>query len=51
VSNAVVEGRFLLRACIVNFRTSREDLEALRDLTVEVGRELAHARMADAPDR
>ena len=51
VSNAVVNGRFLLRACIVNFRTSREDLEALRDLTVEMGRELAHRGIADAPDR
>ena len=31
VSNAVVDGRFVLRACIVNFRTERPDLEALVD--------------------
>ncbi len=41
VSNAIVDGRFVLRACIVNFRTSRADLEALRDLTVEIGRALS----------
>jgi len=41
LSNAVVGGRFVLRACIVNFRTSRQDLEALRDLTVEIGRDVA----------
>lgn len=41
VSNAVVSDRFVLRACIVNFRTSHADLEALRDLTVEIGRSLS----------
>ena len=41
VSNAIVDGRFVLRACIVNFRTSRADLEALRDTTVEIGRALS----------
>jgi len=29
VSNAVLKGRMLLRACIVNFRTTAADLEAL----------------------
>jgi glutamate/tyrosine decarboxylase-like PLP-dependent enzyme len=48
VSNAVVDGRFVLRACIVNFRTSRADLEALRDVTVEMGRALSHASGAPA---
>lgn len=40
-SNAIVDGRFVLRACIVNFRTEAEDLEALVDLAVEAGDELA----------
>ena len=31
VSNAVIDGRYLLRACIVNFRTTREDIDALLD--------------------
>ena len=29
VSNAVVGGRYLLRACIVNFNTDRADVDAL----------------------
>ena len=29
LSNAVIDGKFALRACIVNFRTSEEDIEAL----------------------
>jgi glutamate/tyrosine decarboxylase-like PLP-dependent enzyme len=40
VSNAVIGGRYLLRACIVNFRTSREDVEALPGILVRVGREV-----------
>jgi aromatic-L-amino-acid decarboxylase len=43
VSNAVVDGRFLLRACIVNFRTDRDDLEGLVDAVVDLGRELTAA--------
>lgn len=39
LSNAVVDGRFVLRACIVNFRTSLEDVEALPGLVVRFGRE------------
>ena len=40
VSNAMVDGRFLLRSCIVNFRTSQPDLQELVDAVVEIGREL-----------
>jgi aromatic-L-amino-acid/L-tryptophan decarboxylase len=40
VSNAMVEGRFLLRACIVNFRTTEEDLRELVSAVVEIGRNL-----------
>lgn len=32
LSNAVIGGKFALRACIVNFRTSEEDIEALPGL-------------------
>jgi aromatic-L-amino-acid/L-tryptophan decarboxylase len=32
VSNATVDGRFALRACIVNFRTTAEDVEVLLEL-------------------
>jgi aromatic-L-amino-acid/L-tryptophan decarboxylase len=40
VSNAVVGGRMLLRACIVNFRTTRADVEALVATVKRNGREL-----------
>ena len=40
LSNAVVRGTFLLRACIVNFRTSLEDIEALPVLVTRIGREV-----------
>jgi glutamate/tyrosine decarboxylase-like PLP-dependent enzyme len=39
LSNAVVGGRFALRACIVNFRTTAADLDALLTLLVRLGRE------------
>jgi aromatic-L-amino-acid/L-tryptophan decarboxylase len=40
-SNAFVDGRFVLRACIVNFRSEAEHIEALVDLAVRIGDELA----------
>ena len=40
LSNAVVEGRFLLRACVVNFRTSLEDIEALPAIVSRIGKEV-----------
>jgi glutamate/tyrosine decarboxylase-like PLP-dependent enzyme len=39
LSNALVGGRFALRACIVNFRTSLADIEALPVLLSRLGRE------------
>jgi glutamate/tyrosine decarboxylase-like PLP-dependent enzyme len=40
VSNAVLDGRFVLRACIVNFRTTLDDVEALPEIVVRLGREV-----------
>jgi glutamate/tyrosine decarboxylase-like PLP-dependent enzyme len=40
VSNAVVNGKYALRACIVNFNTTAEDVEALPRIVTEVGREV-----------
>lgn len=49
LSNAVINGKFALRACIVNFRTSLADVEALLPIVVRMGREVdAQLRMADA---
>ncbi|MCI0615450.1 aspartate aminotransferase family protein [bacterium] len=40
VSNAVIDGRFVMHACIVNFRTSIEDVKALPDLVIRLGKEV-----------
>lgn len=40
VSNAVIDGKYLLRACIVNFRTTLSDIEALPEIVLRCGREL-----------
>lgn len=39
-SNAVLHGRFVLRICIVNFRTEATDLDALLDIARELGGQL-----------
>ena len=38
VSNALVGGRYVLRACIVNFHTSQADVEALPGIVARIGR-------------
>ena len=40
-SNAVLDGRFCLRACIVNFRTEAEHLELLLEAAAEHGERLS----------
>src|SRR5437588_10961813 len=40
VSNAHIGDRYLLRACIVNFRTTLADVELLPGLIVELGQKL-----------
>jgi glutamate/tyrosine decarboxylase-like PLP-dependent enzyme len=40
VSHAVVNGRFVLRACIVNFHTTQGDVEATVELAARLGREI-----------
>jgi glutamate/tyrosine decarboxylase-like PLP-dependent enzyme len=42
-SNAVLDGKFVLRACIVNFRTEVEDIDALVEQAADQGARL-HAR-------
>jgi glutamate/tyrosine decarboxylase-like PLP-dependent enzyme len=43
LSNAVIDGTFALRACIVNFRTSAADVDAVPDIVVREGRALYQA--------
>jgi glutamate/tyrosine decarboxylase-like PLP-dependent enzyme len=47
LSNALVDGRFVLRACIVNFHTSLGDIEALPPLLSRMGREADAALRAE----
>lgn len=41
ISNAVSDGKFLLRACFVNFRTRRDDIVMLPEILRETARYLA----------
>jgi len=43
LSNAVIDGTFALRACIVNFRTSNEDIEALPEIVASTARQCVPA--------
>jgi glutamate/tyrosine decarboxylase-like PLP-dependent enzyme len=45
LSNAVINGKYALRFCIVNFRTSTEDIEALPRLIARLGHEV-HADLS-----
>jgi len=40
VSNALINGRYVLRACIVNFHTTKEDIEATVDIVIRAGRQV-----------
>lgn len=40
LSNAVIEGKYALRACIVNFRTMLKDVEGLAELVVRIGKQV-----------
>jgi len=49
LSNAVVGETYLLRACVVNFRTSRADVEALPEIVKRIGAEVHAGRNFQAP--
>jgi aromatic-L-amino-acid decarboxylase len=40
VSNAILDGRYFLRACIVNFRTRAADVDALIEIACRLGRSI-----------
>jgi len=44
LSNAVLAGRYVLRGCIVNFRTREEDVLAIPGIVARVGRDLHRDR-------
>jgi hypothetical protein len=47
MTSTELRGRFVLRACIVNFRTTDADLDALLDAAAEAG--VAETRSTGAP--
>ena len=40
LSNAVIDGKYYLRGCVVNFNTSKKDIEEIIDIIVREGRSL-----------
>lgn len=40
ISNAIVNKKYCLRACIVNFRTSKKDIHEIIEIIIRVGRRL-----------
>jgi aromatic-L-amino-acid/L-tryptophan decarboxylase len=51
VSNAVIRGRYMLRACIVNFHTEAADVEAVPEIVLRLGRALDDRLRADQPHK
>ncbi len=49
VSNAIVRGRYALRACIVNFNTTHEDVDAVPHIIARVGAEVDRAHRSTRP--
>ncbi len=50
-SNAVLDGRYLLRACIVNFNTEAFDVDALPEAVAREGRKIDAVLRAEPGDR
>jgi glutamate/tyrosine decarboxylase-like PLP-dependent enzyme len=48
-SNAVLDGNFLLRVCIVNFRTRLSDIESLPAIVLREGRMIHEQMRKESP--
>ncbi len=48
LSNAIVKEKFCLRGCIVNFRTSKKDIEEIIEIIVRVGNKI-HQKLQENP--
>ena len=46
LSNAIVNEKYCLRACVVNFRTSKKDIEEVIDIVIREGRK-AHSKLGE----
>ena len=51
ISNAILDDRFVLRACIVNFRTEADDVDAVLDVAAELGADARRGDAAGGPGR
>jgi len=51
VSNAVIAGRYVLRACIVNFHTALADVEAVPEIVARMGRTIDAELRPASPGR
>jgi glutamate/tyrosine decarboxylase-like PLP-dependent enzyme len=49
LSNAIVNKKYCLRACVVNFRTSKKDIEEIVEIIIREGRK-AHLRLFKTKD-
>lgn len=49
ISNAIVGDNYCLRACVVNFRTSKKDIEEIIEILVKEGRNV-HLRLINTTD-
>ena len=50
-SNAILEGRFTLRVCIVNFRTEADEMDLVLDVAAELGTQLDREMRPSLVDR
>ena len=51
LSNAIIDGRFVLRACVVNFRTTEADIDAVPELVAKMGQRIDRQLRAEVvPD-
>jgi glutamate/tyrosine decarboxylase-like PLP-dependent enzyme len=48
LTSTELRGRFVLRACIVNYRSRREDVDRMLEAVIAIGRDLVKSRAAGA---
>ena len=49
LSNAIVNGKYCLRGCIVNFRTSKKDIEAVIEIVAREGQNIHQKYLEEIP--
>jgi len=49
LSNAIINEHYCLRGCIVNFRTSKKDIEAVIEIVVREGQNIHQKYLEEIP--